>query len=137
VTDPVKNAQLQKAHTIAEYLAGGEWTDGYFERLEHVLGLKQEPTNGHTEKRSVENKPSAPTRPMTVDRPPQQRMAAPVSAPPHRDVPSMATGRAPSYRAPLTKDELEIAAASGMTAEQYQAQKERMLRMKAAGELNQ
>jgi len=47
----------------------------------------------------------------------------------------MSTGRAPTYRAPLTKDELEIAAASGQTPEQYQAQKERMLRMKAAGEM--
>jgi hypothetical protein len=62
-------------------------------------------------------------------------MAAAVSAPPSREPPSMRTGRPVSYRAPLTKDELEIATASGMTPEQYQMQKERMLRMKANNEI--
>jgi len=47
----------------------------------------------------------------------------------------MSTGRPPRYRAPLTRDELEIAAACGQTAEQYQQQKERMLRMKANQEI--
>jgi len=74
--------------------------------------------------------PSAPPRQQA-----RPMSAAPVSAPPTREVPSYSTGRSPRYRAPLTKDELEIAAASGQTPEQYQQQKERMLRMKAAGEM--
>jgi len=45
----------------------------------------------------------------------------------------MSTGRAPLYRAPLTRDELEIAAASGQTPAEYEAQKQRWQRMKAEG----
>jgi len=47
----------------------------------------------------------------------------------------MSTGRAPSYRAPLNKDELEVAASLGLTAEQYQIQKTKMNKMKQDGEL--
>jgi len=45
----------------------------------------------------------------------------------------MTTGRAHSHRAPLTADELQIAASSGQTPEQYQQQKERLQRLKQAG----
>jgi len=58
-----------------------------------------------------------------------------MSAPVHREVPSMSSGRPISHREPLTKDELFIAQQCGQTPEQYQMQKERMLKMKAAGEI--
>jgi len=45
----------------------------------------------------------------------------------------MTTGRAHSHRAPLTRDELEIAASSGQTPEEYAAQKERLRRLKESG----
>src|SRR5262249_44765082 len=90
-------------------------------------------TNGRAESR-----PSpAPSAPRNVEPPrqPAARMSAPVSAPPTREVPSMSSGRSPRYRAPLTADELHIAQQCGQRQEQYQAQKEKMLRMKAAGEI--
>jgi hypothetical protein len=126
VTDQAKNIKLQKMHHVAEYHAGSEYTDEYFNKMDELLGFKQpapQPT------RQQPSQQPAPAR--------QQRAysGAPISAPPSREVPSYSTGRSPRYRAPLTKDELEIATASGQTPEQYQAQKERMLRMKQAGEM--
>jgi hypothetical protein len=129
VTDPTKNAQIQKMHHVAEYQAGGEFSDLYFERMERLLGLKPE-TNGNGAQQPV--------------RPAVQRQAAPVrqqraaggpimSAPPTRDVPSMTTGRPANMRVPLTADELYIAQQSKQTPEEYQQQKEKMLRLKAAG----
>ena len=124
VMDPVKNNTIIALHDVAKRQAGSEFTDDYFERMEDLLGIAPA-TNGQAQRPTPQQQmpPRQPMRPMAV------------SAPPSREVPSMSTGRAPSRRAPLTRDELEIAAASGMTAEQYQAQKERMLRMKAAGEM--
>jgi hypothetical protein len=113
---------------------GLTWNDDDFlPSIERHLGMRQQPQpNGN----GVPKQNAASARPMTVDRPAPQRMSAPpVSAPPTREVPSYSTGRSPRYRAPLTKDELEIAAASGQTPEQYQAQKERMLRMKESGQM--
>src|SRR5262249_8925567 len=142
LTDPEKAAQIQYCHHVARRETGEEMTEPYFDRMEVMLGLRQrtQPNgNGRTESAPA----PAPARPVTVDRPPPQppvqaegrRMSVPVSAPPTREAPSMRTGRPVSYRAPLTRDELEIAAASGQTPEQYQQQKEKMLRMKQAGEL--
>jgi len=134
LTDPEKAAQIQYCHHVARRETGEEMTEPYYDRMEQMLGLRQHTQsngNGRTDVPKQNIPPAAP-RPSV----PPQRMAGPaVSAPPSRDVPSYSTGRSPRHRAPLTRDELEIAAASGMTAEQYQAQKERMLRMKAAGEI--
>src|SRR5262249_5756745 len=131
-TDPERAAQVQYCHHVARRETGGEFTDPYFDRMEAMLFGA---TNGRAESR-----PSpAPSAARNVEPPPprpQARpMSAPVSAPPTREVPSMSTGRSPRYRAPLTRDELEIAAACGQTPEQYQAQKERMMRMKANQEI--
>src|SRR5262245_38332334 len=131
-TDPERAAQVQYCHHVARRETGGEFTDPYFDRMEAMLFGA---TNGRAESR-----PSpAPSTPRQVEPPrqPAARMSAPVSAPPTREVPSMSTGRSPGYRAPLSKDELEIAAACGQTPEQYQAQKERMMRMKANQEIQQ
>src|SRR5262245_51997667 len=131
-TDPERAAQVQYCHHVARRETGGEFTDPYFDRMEAMLFGA---TNGRAESR-----PSpAPSAPRNVEPPrqPAARMSVPVSAPPTREPPSMSTGRSPQYRAPLTKDELEIAAACGQTPEQYQAQKERMMRMKANQEIQQ
>ena len=135
VLDQEKNAELQHFHFKARREAGSEFDDGYYGALERYLGLQHTQPNGNGR---TESAPApAPTRPMQKQQPaPAVRpSAAPVSAPPSREAVSMRTGRPVSYRAPLSRDELEVAAASGMTAEQYQQQKERMLKMKAAGEI--
>src|SRR5262249_15922101 len=132
--DAVSQAEIYTA-TLKANRDGLKWDDDNFVPAnERHLGLRPAATNGT---------PVRAARPESTDvyerpsRPPGQppRMSGPVSAPPTRQAPSMSTGRAPNYRAPLTRDELEIAAASGQTPEQYQQQKERMLRMKAAGEM--
>src|SRR5205807_3335031 len=47
ITDPAKNAQLQKAHHIAEYLTGGDVeTPFYLQRLEETLGWRPK-SNGN------------------------------------------------------------------------------------------
>jgi len=137
--DQIAQVEISLA-TMKATRDGLTWNDDDFlPSIERHLGLRPAATNGahvraarpeSTDVYEQSRRPSAPPQ-----RQPVRSSAAPVSAPPTRTVPSMATGRAPSYRAPLTRDELEIAAASGQTPEQYQQQKERMLRMKAAGEM--
>jgi hypothetical protein len=124
VSDPIKNAQMQKMHNVAEYQAGSEFTERYFDRMEILLGLRQEPTPAPV---------VAPTAPRNSAPVQKQQYAAPVSAPPTRDVPSMTTGKSRSFRQPLTADELHIAQQCGQTPEQYQEQKEKMQHMKASG----
>src|SRR6516162_9434208 len=47
ILDPAKNERLRKMHNVAEYQSGSEYTEPYFQRLEVLLGLKQEtPSNG-------------------------------------------------------------------------------------------
>jgi len=45
----------------------------------------------------------------------------------------MSTGRAVNERTPLTREELEVARASKISPEEYQKQKQKMLRLKVAG----
>jgi len=138
LTDPEKAAQIQYCHHVARREVGEEMTEPYFDRMEQMLCLRQQPPIG------VEGRPQsngngrtesapAPTRP--VDRP-EQRMAGPaVSAPPSREPPSMKTGRPVSYRAPLTQGELDVAASLGISPQEYAQQKEKMLRLKQSGEM--
>src|SRR5262249_18541656 len=132
-TNPEKAAKLQYMHHVARREVGEEFTDPYFDRMESMLGLAPS-ANGQA--RPIE-RPSAPApAPRRVEQPVrQQRSAVPMSAPVHREVPSMSSGRPQSFRAPLTRDELLIAQQCGQTPAQYQEQKERMLRMKASGEI--
>src|SRR6266516_1556532 len=104
VLDPIKNAQMQKMHNVAEYQAGSEFTEQYFDRMEILLGLRQEPTPAPV---------TAPTAPRNSAPVRKQQYAAPVSAPPTREVPSFATGKSRSFRQPLTTDELHIAQQCG------------------------
>src|SRR5262249_9966373 len=108
----------------------------FIPHLERHLGIRQAQANGHAESRPTPQpanhapaRHSAPPRQQQPARP----MSAAVSAPPSREPPSMSTGRAPLYRAPLTRDELEIAATSGMTPEQYHDKKLLWQKMKAEG----
>jgi len=133
LTDPEKAAQIQYCHHVARRETGEEMTEPYFDRMESMLGIA--PAT-HAETKPTPQPNVAPALHSAPQRQPARPMAGTtVSAPPSRDVPSYSTGRSPRHRVPLTRDELEIAAASGQTPEQYQAQKEKMLRMKANNEI--
>jgi hypothetical protein len=128
VTDPVKNNQIQRMHYVAEYQAGGEWTDLYFDRMERLLGFKQDaPPNGNGAQQLV--RPAVQRQPVRQ----QQYAGPPVSAPPTRESPSMSTGRPVTRRGPLTQEQRDIARSSGISEEEYSRQLDRMEKMKAAG----
>jgi len=133
LTDPERAAQVQYCHHVARREVGEEMTEPYFDRMEQMLGFKQAPKNGQAESRPTPQPTNHAPRPAAPRQQAAPRMSAPVSAPPTRQAPSMATGRVPNYRAALNRDELEIAAASGQTPEEYQQKKELWQRMKAEG----
>src|SRR5262245_40865036 len=121
LTDPEQASLIQHVYHRAAREVGEADTDAHHDRMEILLGLR------HAE-------PLPEPRPLperTVARPRYQ--GAPVSAPPTREAPSLSTGRAANERTPLTREELEIARASKISPEEYQKQKQKMLRLKAAG----
>jgi len=136
LTDPEKAAQVQYCHWVARRETGEEFTDSYCDRMEHLLGLKREPSsNGQTR---TEPLPSPVPREASVPRasapPPVRRQAsAPVSAPPTRDVPSMTSGRPASEPTRLTREQQELARSLGLSDEEYRAGLVRMNREKQAG----
>jgi hypothetical protein len=136
LSDPERAAQVQYVHHVVCRELGGEGTeDAYFHRMEAMLFPSA--TNGQAQQhRPIESRPSAPAAPPRSEPVRQQRQSAPVSAPPSREPASMSTGRPQSFRAPLTAEEIDIARASGITPERYAQEKEKMLRMKAAGQLD-
>src|SRR5262249_205389 len=112
-TDPIAQAEIYTA-TLKASRDGLTWNDDNFlPAIERHRGL----SNGNAETKPTPHPPShAPARQAAPPQQPARQMVGPaVSAPPSRDVPSYSTGRSPRYRAPLNKDELEVAAASGMT----------------------
>src|SRR5262249_1427119 len=131
--DHVAQAEIYTA-TLKCNRDGKSWDQpDFIPTLERHLGIAG---NGQAQHRPVERPPAAPApAPRRVEQPVRQHAGPPVSAQPTRESPSMATGRPQSFRAPLTKDELLIAQQCGQTPEQYQMQKEKMLRMKAAGQI--
>jgi hypothetical protein len=106
VSDPEKNARMREVHNVAQ--AHGEFTPEYFDRMEVLLGLKQEtrPTNGNGA--SPTPRPAPPQRPTSIA----------YSAPPTREAPSMSSGRAPSSQMRLTAEEVEIALATKLSPEE-------------------
>src|SRR5262245_37609351 len=146
LTDPEKSAQMQYAHWVARREVGEEFTEPYFDRMEQMLGFKQEQRppqqppqqpqqanyaparnlNGDSERMAAPR----PAAPMNVAR---QASAVPVSAPPTRDAPSMTTGRAPSEPMRLTNEELELARTLKLSPQEYAEGKKRMLREKGEG----
>jgi hypothetical protein len=131
--DQIAQVEISLA-TMKAARDGLTWNDDDFlPSIERHLGIAPR-TNGHVESRPTPQPANvSPANHSASQRQQVRPMAVPVSAPPTRQVPSMATGRAPSYRAPLNKDELEIAAACGQTPEQYAEQKVKWQRMKAEG----
>jgi hypothetical protein len=135
--NPEQVARVQYAHWVAKRETGEELTDRYFDRMEAFLGLKQNvpkpATNGHTSPAAPRPAPATAPRNPTPMRQQQQRPGPSVSAPPTREVPSMASGRPVGRRLPLNAEELQIAQSLGLSAEEYQTQKEKMERLRAAG----
>jgi hypothetical protein len=123
ILDPAQNERLQKMHFVAEHQAGEADTPAYLERLDELLGYRPAPPPRAASVQTYSRAPTDQPRPAPA-RP--QAPAVSYSAPPHRDVPTMRTGRTPSVRTPLSADELEVARSSGMTPEQY-AEAKRML----------
>jgi hypothetical protein len=125
VSNPRANHALQRAHEIAAYAAGEEFTPGYFSHVEKILGLRPK-MNGHAVPASV-SPAAAPPRPQV------QHSAPPVSAPISREAPSMSTGTRVPTQITLSPAEKDLARQLGLTLEQYAESKRRMLREKAAG----
>jgi len=114
-------AQVQYAHHVVRRELGEEFTDPYYEKMDHVLGLGRQPPQPEPQP-LPERKVSAPAR----------QNGPPVSAPPSRDSHSMTTGR-PVGDTRLTAEQLELARTLGLTPEQYRQGVERMNREKAGG----
>src|SRR5262245_7233962 len=140
LTDPEKSAQMQYAHWVARREVGEEFTEPYFDRMEQMLGFKQEQRppqprpqpNGNGQLPPDHNRQqAAPRNAAPVQR--QQYAGPPVSAPPTRDAPSMTTGRAPSEPMRLTNEELELARTLKLSPQEYAEGKKRMLREKGEG----
>jgi hypothetical protein len=139
LTNPEFAARVQYCHHVAAREVGQQFTDPYFDRMESLLGFRQQQqpkpsNNGHAAPaapRPASAAPAAPPRNGAAPR--QQQYNGHVSAPPTRDVPSMASGRPVGRRVPLTADELQIAKNSGISPEEYSIQKEKMARLRAAG----
>jgi hypothetical protein len=132
LTNPEFAARVQYCHHVAAREVGQQFTDPYFDRMESLLGFRkqQQPkpaSNGHAAPAAAPARNDGPVRQQ------QQRPGPSVSAPPTRAVPSMTTGRPTGQRVPLTADEIQVAQNSGISAEEYQTQKEKMARLRAAG----
>jgi hypothetical protein len=136
LTNPEKAAQIQYAHHVARREVGEEGTEPYFARMEAMLGIAPR-ANGQAQRRPgpIESRPPVTAPAPRYEAPPrqQQRSAVPISAPPTREVPSMASGRVPSRRVPLTAEQIEIAKASGISVEEYERQLLKMEALKRAG----
>jgi hypothetical protein len=139
IIDPARNNTLVALHDVAKRMSGEEFSDRYFQQLDHLLGFgKQEQpkpsNNGHAHRPAPpDNQANGMQAPPRHSAPPRQQMSVPVSAAPSREVPSMATGRPTGRRAPLTQAQIEIAQNCGISAEEYQEKLEKMNRLKAQG----
>jgi hypothetical protein len=115
ISDATKNERMQKMHYVAEHQAGGQaFTDAYFRELEGLLGFVPAASRG-----------AAPVR--------QQRVGAPVSAPPSRDSFSLSTGRPVGGPMRLSAEEQSLARSLGLTPDEYRVNKQKMIDLKAAG----
>src|SRR5262245_38524971 len=114
-------AQIQYAHHVVRRELGEEFTEPYYEKMDHVLGLGRQPPQ--PEPQPERQRASTPAR---------QQSGPPVSAPPSRESHSMSTGR-PVGDTRLTAEQLDLARTLGLTPEQYRQGVERMNREKAGG----
>ncbi len=96
ITDQGKNATIIALHDTAKRQAGTEWTDGYFEKMEELLGINAAPR---------------PSGSGNGAHPPAEVRTAQVSAPVAREAPSMTTGRSPQpTKVTLDADQRGVAA---------------------------
>jgi hypothetical protein len=119
LTNPERAAQVQYCHFVAAREAGGEGTDSYFDKMEHLLGLRQRP----------QSQPAATPRNSVR----QQYTGGPVSAPPSREVPSFSTGRPQSASLALTAQDRVHARMWNITDEQMLEGKRQAARENAQG----
>jgi len=130
--DQVKLAELQLATAKCTRDGLGWESPDFVPAVERHLGLRHEAHpngNGHAHDSPPMPAPTPPRNPPVR----QQHYGGPiVSAPPTREVPSMATGRVPSD-VRLTADEADMARRLKISPEEYQRQKEKMIRLKQAG----
>jgi hypothetical protein len=140
LTNPEFAARVQYCHHVAAREVGQQFTDPYFDRMESLLGFRQQQqpkpsNNGHAApaaQRPASAAPAAPARNAAPARQ-QQYNGGSASAPTSREAPSMSTGKPMGRRVPLTEDEIQIARNSGISPEEYSIQKEKMARLRAAG----
>ena len=133
--DVVAQAEIHLA-TVKTLRDGKSWhSPDFLSTLEHHLAFR-EPQTRPEQVRPAANQPiqpryveAAPARTPA----PQQRPAAPVSAPPTREVPSMTSGRALNAPMRLTPEEQQLARTLGLSDNQYMDGKKRMMAEKAAG----
>jgi hypothetical protein len=130
--DQVAQAEIYTA-TLKCNRDGKNWDQpDFIPTLERHLGLRQQ--------QPARPQPQSQPQPQPrYEAPParqQQRSNIPVSAPPHRDSPSMTTGRPVGGPVRLTAEQRDAARFSGVSEQEYARQLERMNRMKAAGELD-
>jgi hypothetical protein len=116
-------AQIQYAHHVVRRELGEEFTDPYYDRMEHALGLRHVAPQPEPQPLPERQRASTPAR----------QNGPPVSAPPTRDSYSMSTGRPQGGPTQLSGEERQLAKTLGLTDEQYRKGKERMLREKAGG----
>jgi hypothetical protein len=116
-------AQIQYAHHVVRRELGEEFTDPYYDRMEHALGLRHVAPQPEPQPLPERQRASTPAR----------QNGPPVSAPPTRDSYSMSTGRPQGGPTQLSGEERQLAKTLGLTDDQYRKGKERMLREKAGG----
>jgi hypothetical protein len=117
LTDPERAAQITYAYHVAARETGEENTDAHLDRMEVMLGLRQQP--------QPERKVSAPAR-----QPAQS--GARYSAPPSRESPSYSTGK-PVTQVSLSAEDRANARMWGITDKQMLEGKARVAREKAGG----
>src|SRR5262249_41540373 len=130
--DHVAQAEIYTA-TLKCNRDGKSWDQpDFIPTLERHLGIAPR-SNGQQAQphRPIEKPSPAPAAPPRYEAPRQQRSNVPVSAPPTRDVPSMATGRPTGGPVRLTDAQREAARFSGISEEKYAEKLELMNRMKA------
>ena len=131
VSDPLGQAELNVALMKATRDGKGWQDPDFVETVERHLGLRQ--AEKPAPSRSYEP-PARQASPVRQAAPVRQYKGPPMSAPPTRDVPSYSTGRPPTDTR-LTAEEAQIAKSLGLSSQEYQYQKERMHKLKAAGVL--
>jgi len=129
--DAIAQAEIYTA-TLKCNRDGKSWDQpDFIPTLERHLGIA--PAGNGQPQPQPQPQPRPQPQQRNAEAPRSRVSAASVSAPPTREAPSMTTGRPVGRLPPLTEEEINLARSLGITADEYQRQKERMNAMKAAG----